>query len=115
VANVIPRPPAKRSASIAIVNCVGNLGPLIGSYAWKIQWGPNYHQSMFIGIASVSLSIALAFAVRCMLVRQNGRFEKDELANLKGAKRERIEEAARLEGVTFEQALERKRRFKYLY
>lgn len=32
----------------------------------------------------------------------------------KGAQRERIEEAARLEGITFEEALQRKRGFRYL-
>ena len=48
-------------------------------------------------------------------MRDNARLEKDELADLKGAKRERIEEAARLEGLTFEEALERKKGFRYLY
>ena len=32
-----------------------------------------------------------------------------------GARRERIEEAARLEGISFEEALQRKRGFRYLY
>lgn len=49
-----------------------------------------------------------------MLVRQNKQFEKDELENMTGARRERIEEAARLEGLTFEEALERKKGFRYL-
>lgn len=74
VSNAIPRPPTKRAAAIGIVNGFGNLGNLcvmntvcisyssadlyhrIGSYAWKAEWGPAYHQSMIIGIA------ALAFA-----------------------------------------------------
>ncbi|KAL4244118.1 MFS transporter superfamily protein [Abortiporus biennis] len=115
VSNAIPRPPAKRSAAIGIVNGFGNLGNLIGSYAWKSQWGPDYHQSMYIGIASLALSSVLAFVIRWMLVRQNAQLVKDELENLKGAKRERIEEAARLEGLTFEEALERKKGFRYLY
>lgn len=49
-----------------------------------------------------------------MLVKQNQQFEKDELENMTGARRERIEEAARLEGLTFEEALERKKGFRYL-
>lgn len=53
--------------------------------------------------------------IRCMLVNQNKQLEREELDNLKGAKRERIEEAARLEGITFEEALLRKRGFRYLY
>ncbi|KAI0918954.1 hypothetical protein AcV5_002000 [Taiwanofungus camphoratus] len=115
VANVIPRPPAKRSAAIGIVNGIGNMGNLISSYTWKTQWSPNYHPSMYIGIATLSFSTILAFVIRCMLIQENKRLERDELENLKGAKRERIEEAARLEGLTFEEALERKRGFRYLY
>ncbi len=53
--------------------------------------------------------------IRCILVRQNSQLEQEELANLKGAKRERIEDAARLEGITFEEALRRKKGFRYLY
>ena len=41
--------------------------------------------------------------------------DESELGALKGANRERIEEFARLEGITFEEALERKRGFRYLY
>ena len=40
--------------------------------------------------------------------------EENELNDLKGARRERIEDAARLEGITFEEALRRRRGFRYL-
>lgn len=50
-----------------------------------------------------------------MLIQQNKLLKRDESEDLKGAERERIEEAARLEGLTFEQALERRRGFRYLY
>lgn len=53
--------------------------------------------------------------IRCMLVQQNRQLDREEVEDLKGARRGRIEEAARLEGLTFEQALERKRGFRYLY
>ena len=52
--------------------------------------------------------------MRCILVNQNKQLEREELNMLKGAQRERIEEAARLEGITFEEALQRKRGFRYL-
>ena len=50
-----------------------------------------------------------------MLVRKNKRLDEDELGALKGANRERIQEAARLEGISIEEAMERKRGFRYLY
>ncbi|PCH36563.1 MFS general substrate transporter [Wolfiporia cocos MD-104 SS10] len=115
VSNAVPRPPAKRSAAIGIVNGFGNLGNLISSYTWQSQWGPDYHQSMYIGIGALAFATFLSFVVRCMLIKQNKQLERDELEELNGAKRERIEEAARLEGITFEEALERKKGFRYLY
>ena len=50
-----------------------------------------------------------------MLVRENKRLDMDELGALKGANKERIEEFARLEGISVEEAMERKRGFRYLY
>ncbi|CCM04646.1 uncharacterized protein FIBRA_06830 [Fibroporia radiculosa] len=115
VANAVPRPPAKRSAAIGIVNGFGNIGNLIASYTWQTQWSPDYHPSMYIGIAALAFATFLAFVVRCMLVHQNKLLDRKELEILKGDARERIEEAARLEGLTFEEALERKKGFRYLY
>ena len=48
-----------------------------------------------------------------MLVRKNKELDRKEL-DLKGPGRQRIEEAARLQGITFEEAVERKRGFRYL-
>ncbi|KAH8115418.1 MFS general substrate transporter [Phellopilus nigrolimitatus] len=115
VSNAIPRPPAKRAAAIGIVNGFGNIGNLIGSYVWKTAWGPEYHQSMEIGIAALVFSSVLALGIRYILIRDNKQLDEDELGALKGANRERVEEAARLEGITLDEAMERKRGFRYLY
>ena len=69
---------------------------------------------MFIGIAGLALATVLAFVIRCILVRQNEQLDREELELDSGARRERIAEAARLEGITFEEALQRKRGFRYL-
>jgi hypothetical protein len=50
-----------------------------------------------------------------MLVRRNKKLDADEKAAMEGVDRERVEEAARLEGLTFEQAMERRKGFRYLY
>ncbi|KAL0574877.1 hypothetical protein V5O48_007089 [Marasmius crinis-equi] len=115
VSNITPRPPAKRAAALAIVNGCGNLGNLIGSFVWKAEWGPGYHQSMIISLASLVLSSVLALIIRQMLIRDNKKLDEDEKAALDGADRTRVEEAAKLEGITFEQAMERRKGFRYLY
>ena len=50
-----------------------------------------------------------------MLVHENRRLDEDELGGVKGANRKRIEEFARLEGISIEEAIEKKRGLRYLY
>ena len=50
-----------------------------------------------------------------MLVAENKKMERDQLKNLTQAERQRIEDAAKLEGLTIPEALERRRGFRYLY
>jgi hypothetical protein len=56
--------------------------------------------------------------IRQILVKNNKHLAQqaaDDLASLTTADRERVEEAARLEGITLQEAMERKRGFRYLY
>ena len=121
---------------MGIVNGFGNLGNLyvslplcerfnphhgqstlfsMGSYVWKGAWGPDYHPSMIIGIASMSLATALALLMRYMLIAENKQMERDQLQNMTEDERQRIEDAAKLEGLTMQEALERRRGFRLLY
>ena len=48
-----------------------------------------------------------------MLVRENKRMDRED-SDLNEAKRERIEQAAKLEGITMADAMEKQRGFRYL-
>jgi hypothetical protein len=50
-----------------------------------------------------------------MLVRENKRMEREEMHLMHGPERQRIEEAAKLEGITFDEAIKRRKGFRYLY
>jgi len=115
VANTIQRPPAKRAAAIGLTNGFGSIGFLAGSFVWKAEWGPTYHKSMLIGLSSLVLFIAIAFLIRQILIRENRALDAQELLLLEGSNRERVAEFARLEGITFEEALVRKKGYRYLY
>ncbi|KAF9063519.1 major facilitator superfamily domain-containing protein [Rhodocollybia butyracea] len=115
VSNTIPRPPAKRAATVGIVNGIGNLGFLMGSYTWKAEWGPDYHQSMIISLVCLVFSTSLSFLLRQWIIRDNKKLDEDEKAALNGLNHARVEEAARLEGITLEQAMHRRKGFRYLY
>ena len=84
-----------------------------------------------IGICSLLVSISLAFGeddhlvsqhalklkkkkvIRTMLARENRRMAHEDF-DLNEAKRGRIELAAKLEGITMEEAVEKQRGFRYL-
>lgn len=65
--------------------------------------------------SQTGVALTLSSVMRCILKRENRQLDEDELGALSGADRERMEEATRLEGITFEEAMERKRGFRYLY
>ena len=53
--------------------------------------------------------------IRILLISENKALEKAELKEMTLEMRTRIEESARLEGLTFDEALERHKGFRYLY
>ena len=52
--------------------------------------------------------------MRYKLKRMNKQLDENEFGGLKDANRKRVEDAARLEGITLEEAMERKKGFRYL-
>lgn len=62
-----------------------------------------------------NMTDTLTIVFRMLLVRENKRMEREELNLMHGPERERIEEAARLEGITFDEAVRRRKGFRYLY
>ncbi|KAF8548637.1 MFS general substrate transporter, partial [Imleria badia] len=89
VSNTIPRPPAKRSVAMGLVNGIGNLGSVMGSCIWKAEWGPEYHQSMAIALCAFVLASSLGFVVRQMLIHENKRMEREELELTESGPRKR--------------------------
>ncbi|KAJ6578073.1 MFS general substrate transporter [Mycena capillaripes] len=87
VANVVLRPPAKRAAAIAVVNAVTNLG------------------SMFVH----------AIMIRQLLVRRNRELDVNDNMALAAVNSMRVKDAAVLEGITYEEATERRKRVRFLY
>lgn len=53
--------------------------------------------------------------VRHILIAQNKKLDESDAEEMTPARRQRIEDAARLEGLTFEEAAERQKGFRYLY
>jgi hypothetical protein len=71
--------------------------------------GSNFHTLQRVHIFPASS------VIRQMLIRRNQKLDTDEKAALEGADQTRVAKAARLEGLTFEQAMERRKDYRYLY
>ncbi|CAA7259721.1 unnamed protein product [Cyclocybe aegerita] len=70
--------PAKRAVALALINCVSQLGNVIGSYVWPKSWGPTYNMSYTICVLMSSLSITLTMAFRVYLSWLNHNADKLE-------------------------------------
>jgi len=66
--------------------------------------------SLFHRISLIPIQV-----LRTILIRENRKMDADDKAAMDGANRSRVEEAARLEGISFEQAMVRRKGFRYLY
>lgn len=78
ISNTIPRPAAKKAAAIALVNAMGNVGSIPGSYIWPAEFGPLYINSFGAEIGILGLACCSAFALRTYLKKQNKKLEADE-------------------------------------
>ncbi|KAI0029233.1 MFS general substrate transporter [Vararia minispora EC-137] len=78
VAATFPRPPSKRAVAIALVNAVSQLGNVAGSYVWPKSWGPTYHNSYAICIATQGLTVVALWFFRMHLSRMNRKMEEEE-------------------------------------
>jgi len=70
---------------------------------------------MVISLAALALGTLLSFAIRQILIRKNNELDADEKVALDGANLVMVSEAARLEGMTLDQAMERRKGYRYLY
>jgi len=115
-ANAVPRPPAKRAAAFGMINGIGNLGNLCGSFVWKASWGPSYRIPAGICMACLLLAIVIFGFIRQTMINDNRKFERLMHENqMTPAARNALEKFAELEDITVEEAIERQKHFRYVY
>lgn len=66
-----------KGASVAILNIIGQCGPLLGTRLYPDTDGPWYIRGMAVCSFFMGLVVVLAFVLRYLLVRENNRAEKD--------------------------------------
>lgn len=78
ISNTIPRPAAKKAAAIAMVNAMGNIGSIPGSYIWPAKYGPYYVESFGAEIALLGFAAIAALGLRFYLRAQNKTLDREE-------------------------------------
>lgn len=82
IANILPwvlnnqGSDTKRGAGIAILNIVGQCGPLLGTRLYPTDEGPRYTKGMWVCAAFMMFNGVLAFALRTLLVWENKRLDE---------------------------------------
>ena len=98
----VSHPPEKRAVALALINCVGQFGNILGSYVlaalsqrfkqpfncffvvffrylWPLSWGPTYNISYSICVVMNAAGIAMCFAFRRHLFSLNHKADKLEI------------------------------------
>ncbi|KAJ0322572.1 hypothetical protein COL922a_013744 [Colletotrichum nupharicola] len=78
ISNTIPRPAAKKAAAMAMVNAMGNIGSIAGSYIWPAKYGPYYVESFGAEIALLGSAAIAALGLRFYLRAQNKKLDREE-------------------------------------
>lgn len=82
IANILPwvlnnqGSDTKRGAGIAILNMIGQCGPLLGTRLYPEGEGPYYKKGMWVCAAFMILNAVLAFALRMLLVSGNSKLDE---------------------------------------
>ncbi|KAL2865542.1 permease of the major facilitator superfamily [Aspergillus lucknowensis] len=78
ISSTIPRPPAKRAAAVGIINAMGNIGSIPGSYIFPQKWGPYYVRSFGAELAILAFGCICALALRMYLRYLNKKLDEEE-------------------------------------
>ncbi|KAG1734636.1 MFS general substrate transporter [Suillus lakei] len=78
ISNTFIREPAKRAVAIALINALGQIGNVVGSYVWPSNWGPTYRYSYVVCFAALVVSTAMFGGMYLYLRHLNEQIERNE-------------------------------------
>ncbi|KAG1756994.1 major facilitator superfamily domain-containing protein [Suillus lakei] len=78
ISNTFFREPAKRAVAIALINALGQIGNVVGSYVWPSIWGPTYRYSYVVCLAALGVSTGMSGGMYLYLKHLNEQIERYE-------------------------------------
>lgn len=112
----IPRPPAKRSVAMAIINAIANCGSIYSPYFYTPNQSPYYRKANGANIAFCVAAMIFATLHRWQMGRENSRIarlENDDVL-LSDKDMQVLRKTAAIEGTTVETVREQQKGFRYM-
>ncbi|KAF8154966.1 major facilitator superfamily domain-containing protein [Crassisporium funariophilum] len=78
ITNSFPESSAKRAVALGIISSVSQLGGIMGSFLYPVNWGPSYRISFVLNIVASALVVALCYFFRYHLSKLNQKAEEEE-------------------------------------
>ncbi|PSN64740.1 MFS transporter-like protein [Corynespora cassiicola Philippines] len=115
VAGVLTRPPAKRAASYALINSLGNSVTIWTPYTYLDKEKPYYYTGIGTCVALMSIAAGLLVLLRFMLIRENRRLANLENENVQLSEKDmaRLQRTAGIEGISLADALRLQKGYRY--
>ncbi|KAG2130894.1 sugar transporter [Suillus clintonianus] len=71
VNNTWSQEPAKRAVALALINGLGSIGNITGSYVWQSHWGPTYRYSYAVCLSTIGVSTGMLGVMHLYLKHLN--------------------------------------------
>jgi len=116
IGNAIPRPPAKRAASYAFINAIGNSASIWTPFTYRPQDAPHYRPALGICIGLQIIGFISALTLRLYTQKQNRILERmeNEDAVLTDKDIRRLERTAEFEGIDIAAARRLQKGYRYM-
>lgn len=116
ISNAIPRPPAKRAASLAFVNSVGNAASIWTPFTYYDSQGKHYPVALGIVIGLQCLAALMGIILKFYLQHQNKQLARLEDENVQLNERElaRLRKTAEFEGIDIAAARKMQKGYRFM-
>ncbi|KIV82828.1 hypothetical protein PV11_04901 [Exophiala sideris] len=116
ISNAIPRPPAKRAASLAFVNSVGNAASIWTPFTYYPSQGKHYPVALGVVIGLQCLAAVMAVILKFYLQYQNKQLARLEDENAQLGKHElaRLQKTAEFEGIDIAAARRMQKGYRFM-
>ncbi len=116
MSNAIPRPPAKRAASLAFMNSVGNAASIWTPYTYYTGQGKHYPVALGVCIGLQCLAAVTCLILKFYLDHQNKQLARleDESVTLTDRELARLRKTAEIEGIDIAAARQLQKGYRFM-